>query len=79
MFWVYNVVFGIQYVGVLNAISLFLIIGVGVDDCFIFYNTFMQVGGGGGEEEEERGRRRRRRLTIVYSWLMCKIWARVCQ
>lgn len=30
-YFVYRVIMGIQYVGVLNAISLFLITGVGVD------------------------------------------------
>jgi hypothetical protein len=38
----YKLVFGIRYLGVLNGISLFLILGIGVDDSFIFYNTFLQ-------------------------------------
>jgi hypothetical protein len=43
VYWMYRIVGGIRYLGVLNAISLFLILGIGVDDCLIFFNTFMQV------------------------------------
>jgi len=32
----------IQYVGMLNAIGLFIIVGVGVDDVFVFYDSWMQ-------------------------------------
>jgi hypothetical protein len=43
VYWMYRVVGGIRYLGVLNGISLFLILGIGVDDCLIFFNTFMQL------------------------------------
>ena len=33
---------GFRYLGALNGIALFLVIGIGVDDCFIFFNTFAQ-------------------------------------
>ena len=29
--------------GILNAISLFIIMGVGVDDLFVFYNFYQQA------------------------------------
>lgn len=41
-FFVYRVVLGIESVGILNVISLFVIIGIGVDDVFVFMNTFKQ-------------------------------------
>lgn len=33
---------GIETVGLLNVISIFVIIGIGVDDVFVFINTFKQ-------------------------------------
>lgn len=43
-FFLYRWVFGHQHAGVLNAIALFVIIGIGVDDVFIFFNIFRQCG-----------------------------------
>ena len=43
-FFFYRVVFGIKAVGLLNVVSLFVIIGIGVDDVFVFLNTFKQAG-----------------------------------
>eukprot|EP01125_Pyxidicula_operculata_P022221 TRINITY_DN896_c0_g1_i4.p1 TRINITY_DN896_c0_g1~~TRINITY_DN896_c0_g1_i4.p1 ORF type:complete len:1558 (-),score=465.23 TRINITY_DN896_c0_g1_i4:2150-6823(-) len=40
--FIYRLVFGISQVGAMNAIGIFLILGIGVDDIFIFYNTFCQ-------------------------------------
>jgi hypothetical protein len=40
---VYRVVLGISWIGVLNVIGLFIIIGIGVDDVFVFYDTFAQT------------------------------------
>ncbi|CAB4028439.1 patched domain-containing 2, partial [Paramuricea clavata] len=42
-YFFYRVVFGIQYMGILNGVSLFVIIGIGVDDIFVFINTFRQA------------------------------------
>lgn len=42
-YFVYHVVFGVQYIGILNGVSLFVIIGIGVDDIFVFVNTFRQA------------------------------------
>ena len=33
---------GIESVGLLNVVSIFVIIGIGVDDVFVFINTFKQ-------------------------------------
>ena len=33
---------GIQTLGILNVVSIFVIIGIGVDDVFVFINTFKQ-------------------------------------
>ena len=38
----YNVVFGFKTMGFLNISSLFVIIGIGVDDVFVYLNTFKQ-------------------------------------
>lgn len=43
-FFIYRIVFSIQAVGVLNVVSLFVIVGIGVDDVFVFINTFKQSG-----------------------------------
>ena len=43
-YFVYRVVLGIEAVGLLNLVSLFVIIGIGVDDVFVFLNTFKQAG-----------------------------------
>lgn len=42
-YFFYRVAFGVQYMGILNGISLFVIIGIGVDDIFVFINTFRQA------------------------------------
>jgi PERQ amino acid-rich with GYF domain-containing protein len=42
-YFIYRVILQVEYVGLLNAISLFLITGVGVDDVFVFYDVFCQV------------------------------------
>ena len=41
-FFVYRVVLGISTLGILNVVSLFVIIGIGVDDVFVYLNTFKQ-------------------------------------
>ena len=42
-YFFYRVVFGIEFMGILNGVSLFVIIGIGVDDIFVFVNTFRQA------------------------------------
>ncbi|MGH0119111.1 UNVERIFIED_CONTAM: hypothetical protein FKN15_031444 [Acipenser sinensis] len=41
--FLYHVVFGVRYLGILNGVSAFVIIGIGVDDVFVFINTFRQA------------------------------------
>ncbi|XP_041063374.1 protein dispatched homolog 3 [Carcharodon carcharias] len=41
--FLYHVVFGIQYLGILNGVAAFVIVGIGVDDVFVFINTFRQA------------------------------------
>ena len=41
-FFAYRVILQIESIGLLNVISLFVIIGIGVDDVFVFLNTFKQ-------------------------------------
>ncbi|KAM7030582.1 protein dispatched homolog 3 isoform 2-T2 [Acridotheres tristis] len=41
--FLYHVVFGIQYLGILNGVAAFVIMGIGVDDVFVFINTFRQA------------------------------------
>lgn len=36
---------GIETIGILNVVSIFVIIGIGVDDVFVFINTFKQSKG----------------------------------
>uniref|UniRef100_A0A9R1ST24 Dispatched RND transporter family member 3 n=2 Tax=Cyprinus carpio TaxID=7962 RepID=A0A9R1ST24_CYPCA len=40
--FLYHVVFGVQYLGILNGVAAFVIIGIGVDDVFVFISTFRQ-------------------------------------
>ncbi|MBN3322038.1 DISP3 protein, partial [Atractosteus spatula] len=42
--FLYHVGFGVQYLGILNGVAAFVIIGIGVDDVFVFINTFQQAG-----------------------------------
>nr|XP_054769044.1 protein dispatched homolog 3-like [Lytechinus pictus] len=42
-YFCYHVFFGIEALGLLNVVSVFVIIGIGVDDVFVFVNTFRQA------------------------------------
>ncbi|XP_060026889.1 protein dispatched homolog 3 isoform X3 [Erinaceus europaeus] len=41
--FLYHVVFGVQYLGILNGVAAFVIVGIGVDDVFVFVNTYRQA------------------------------------
>ncbi|XP_069466032.1 protein dispatched homolog 3 isoform X2 [Ambystoma mexicanum] len=41
--FLYHVVFGIQYLGILNGVAAFVMVGIGVDDVFVFINTYRQA------------------------------------
>nr|XP_055024422.1 protein dispatched homolog 3 isoform X1 [Misgurnus anguillicaudatus] len=41
--FLYHVVFGVKYLGILNGVAAFVIIGIGVDDVFVFISTFRQA------------------------------------
>ncbi|XP_069097341.1 protein dispatched homolog 3 [Pleurodeles waltl] len=41
--FLYHVVFGIQYLGILNGVAAFVMVGIGVDDVFVFINTYHQA------------------------------------
>ncbi|KAG7480738.1 hypothetical protein MATL_G00059490 [Megalops atlanticus] len=41
--FLYHVVFDIRYLGILNGVAAFVIIGIGVDDVFVFISTFRQA------------------------------------
>ncbi|XP_040182256.1 protein dispatched homolog 3 [Rana temporaria] len=41
--FLYHVAFGIQYLGILNGVAAFVIVGIGVDDVFVFINTYHQA------------------------------------
>ncbi|XP_038061425.1 protein dispatched homolog 3-like [Patiria miniata] len=42
-YFIYHVAFGKAALGLLNLVSGFVIIGIGVDDVFVFVNTFLQA------------------------------------
>ena len=42
-YFIFRIMFGIKSVGILSGVSLFIIIGIGVDDVFVFINTFRQA------------------------------------
>eukprot|EP00854_Cymbomonas_tetramitiformis_P014025 gene14025-16579_t len=42
-YFFYRVVLGIPYAGMLNFASLFIILGIGVDDVFVFFDTYQQL------------------------------------
>ncbi|XP_033641919.1 protein dispatched homolog 3-like isoform X2 [Asterias rubens] len=42
-YFIYHVAFGKAALGLLNLVSAFVIIGIGVDDVFVFVNTFLQA------------------------------------
>ena len=44
-FFVYRIIFKVETVGALNVVSLFVIMGIGIDDVFVFLNTFKQTSG----------------------------------
>ncbi|KAM8885425.1 protein dispatched homolog 3 [Spinachia spinachia] len=41
--FLYHVAFGVRYLGILNGVAAFVIIGIGVDDVFVFISTFRQA------------------------------------
>ncbi|KAM6954437.1 protein dispatched homolog 3 [Aplochiton taeniatus] len=41
--FLYHVAFGVRYLGILNGVAAFVVIGIGVDDVFVFINTFRQA------------------------------------
>nr|XP_033778748.1 protein dispatched homolog 3 isoform X1 [Geotrypetes seraphini] len=41
--FLYHVIFEIQYLGILNGVAAFVIVGIGVDDVFVFVNTYRQA------------------------------------
>ncbi|XP_076846306.1 protein dispatched homolog 3 [Brachyhypopomus gauderio] len=41
--FLYHVVFGVKYLGILNGVAAFVIIGIGVDDVFVFISMFRQA------------------------------------
>ncbi|KAL2773377.1 protein dispatched-like protein 3 [Daubentonia madagascariensis] len=41
--FLYHVVFGVQYLGILNGVAAFVVVGIGVDDVFVFINTYRQA------------------------------------
>lgn len=42
-YYLFRIVFKVKSLGILSGISLFIIIGIGVDDVFVFVNTFRQA------------------------------------
>ncbi|XP_078374519.1 protein dispatched homolog 3-like [Oculina patagonica] len=42
-YYLFRIVFQIKSLGILSGISFFIIIGIGVDDVFVFINTFRQA------------------------------------
>ena len=42
-YYLFRVISGVRSVGILSGISVFIIIGIGVDDVFVFVNTFCQA------------------------------------
>ncbi|XP_022526845.2 protein dispatched homolog 3 [Astyanax mexicanus] len=49
--FVYHVVFKVEYLGILNGVAAFVIIGIGVDDVFVFISTFRQAAHVSGAEQ----------------------------
>ena len=39
----YDIFFGHASLGVLNILSIYIILGIGVDDCYVFLDAFQQV------------------------------------
>lgn len=44
-YYLFRIVFKVKSLGILSGISVFIIIGIGVDDVFVFINTFRQAHG----------------------------------
>lgn len=42
-YYLFRIVFKVKSLGILSGISVFIIIGIGVDDVFVFINTFRQA------------------------------------
>ena len=40
--FLYTVVFQVKYMGMLNFISMFVLMGIGADDCFVFMDAWRQ-------------------------------------
>ncbi|KAF7694936.1 protein dispatched homolog 3 [Silurus meridionalis] len=49
--FLYHVMFRVKYLGILNGVAAFIIIGIGVDDVFVFISTFRQAAHVAGAEQ----------------------------
>ncbi|XP_064629011.1 uncharacterized protein LOC135488360 [Lineus longissimus] len=49
---VYNCVIGFKYLGIFNLLSLFVVLGIGADDIFIFVDTWKWLDGKCDQQEE---------------------------
>eukprot|EP00929_Paragymnodinium_shiwhaense_P099747 TRINITY_DN6156_c0_g2_i1.p1 TRINITY_DN6156_c0_g2~~TRINITY_DN6156_c0_g2_i1.p1 ORF type:complete len:1221 (+),score=226.86 TRINITY_DN6156_c0_g2_i1:141-3803(+) len=61
--FVYRVILGIEYMGMLNFIAMFVILGIGADDIFVFMDAFHQA----GLEPEEISGSLLRRMTFAWT------------
>ena len=51
-YFVYRVIMGLRYVSILQFLSVFVILGIGVDDIFVFYDTYAQATAATGRDTD---------------------------
>jgi len=51
-YFFYRVVMGLRYVSILQFLSVFVILGIGVDDIFVFFDTFRQATAATGRDSD---------------------------
>ena len=51
-YFLYRVVMGLRYVSILQFLSVFVILGIGVDDVFVFYDTYAQATAATGRDTD---------------------------
>lgn len=51
-YFFYRVVMGLRYVSILQFLSVFVILGIGVDDIFVFYDTYAQATAATGRDTD---------------------------
>jgi len=55
-YFLYRVIFQIKFFGMFNILAIFIILGIGADDIFVYLDTFSQAGVGIDHDDDEKSK-----------------------